>query len=166
MEAETLEAVLKQRFRLERAPTLAASTLSATPIAFTRLQCERAHHGLAGPVPPEDSTALQVALRPIRSWELRTSRGCAVPPPVKPGDVFMFNLSENPRVNWLEPFDVVRFYIAHAALEDLAYQRGLRRVGGLRVPATGSHDPLLHGMALALIACMTRPEEAQPRFVK
>ncbi len=164
MNADTMEAVLKRRFRLDQAPTLAAHTPNA-PVAFSRLKCDRPHPGLAGPVPPEDSFALQVTLQPIRSWELRTNRGVNVQPAAKPGDVFLFDLSENPRVNWCEPFDVVRFYISRAALDTMAYERGAQRTAGLRMPEAGSHDPVMHGMALALSASLARPQDAPSLFV-
>jgi AraC family transcriptional regulator len=143
VDANTVAAVMSRRFRLDSAPTLAAPTMSKTPIAFTRLRCMDEQHGRAGPVPCENSFAFQVMLQPIRSWDLTTNRGLSPLPPTKPGDAFLFDLSENPRVNV-----------------------DLRRVGGLRAPASGAHDPVLHGMAISLTASMVRPSEAETLFVE
>jgi len=166
MDADAVEAVMSRRFRLDRAPTVAAPTISGVPIAFTRLQCVREEHGRAGPVPAENSFAFQVMLQPLRSWELWTDRGHTPLPSTIPGDVFLFDLSENPRVELHTPFDMVRFYISQCSLDSLAYERGLRRVGGLKAPKSGTHDPIMHGMAVSLTASMMRPNEAQAIFVE
>ena len=81
MDANSVEAVMSGRFRLARAPTLAASTISGVPIAFTQLQSTETEHGRAGPVPVENSFAFQVMLQPLRSWELWTNRGHVSLPP-------------------------------------------------------------------------------------
>ena len=166
MDADTVDAVMSGRFRLGRAPTLAAPTLSGVPIAFTQLQSPHEEHGRAGPVPVENSFAFQVMLQPLRSWELWTDRGFTSLPPTVPGDVFLFDLSENPRIELHDPFNMVRFYISQSSLDSLAYERGLRRIGGLCAPKLGTHDAVMHGMAMSLIASMVRPNEAQALFVE
>ena len=166
MDAEAIESLMGKRFRLESAPTLTAPTPSKLPIAFTRLRCEQAEHGRAGPVPAEASFAFQVILRPIRAWEIWTDRGHAHLPPSGPGDIFLFDLSENPRLELHNPFDMVRFYVSQSSLDSLAYEHGQRRVDGLRAPKLGTADPVMHGMATALAASMQRPNKAQTMFVE
>ena len=165
MDAGRIEAIMTRRFRLERAPTLAASASSGAPIAFTRLRYDREGHGQAGPVPGEDSFAFQVMLKPLLSWDLTTRRGHSSLPPAGAGDVFLFDLNDDPRVSLDTPFDMVRFYMPQASLDSLAYERGARRVGGLQAPASGIHDPIMHGMALSLAASMVHPAETQALFV-
>ncbi len=166
MNSDAIDTMMSRRFRLQNAPTLAAPTPTKAPIAFTRLRCDAAGHGRAGPVPPENSFAFQVQLRPIRAWEIWTDRGRAELPPSGPGDVFLFDLSENPRLELHDPFDMVRFYISQSTLDSLACEQDLPRVAGLRAPKSGMADPVMHGMALALTASMARPNEAQALFVE
>jgi hypothetical protein len=156
VDAASIDAIMSGRFRLEQAPTLAAPSLSDNPIAFTRLRCDNVEHGLAGPVPPEGSFAFQVMLKPVESLELRTNHGHGTLPPSKPGDTFLFDLSENPQLQLHSAFDMVRFYMPRSALDSLAYGRGLSRVAGLRAPPFGVHDPIMHGMALAMAAVWRR----------
>ena len=52
------------------------------------------------------------------------------------------------------PFDSLRFYVSQAALDELAYDRGLRRVGGLHARTFGGRDPVMYGLAQALAAAM------------
>jgi AraC family transcriptional regulator len=166
MDANTIDLMMSNRFRLKRAPTLFATPISKIPIAFTRLRCDDAEHGRAGPVPPESSFAFQVLMKPIRSWEIWHFRSHAVLPPSGPGNIFLFDLSENPQLELHDPFDMVRFYISQSSLDSLAYERGLSRVNGLRVPKMGTSDLVMYGMALALTASMEQPNEAQTMFVE
>jgi AraC family transcriptional regulator len=166
VDAPSIDAIMSGRFRLNGAPTLAATGLTDNPIAFTRLRCDEDEHGLAGPVPPEGSFAFQVMLKPVRSWELRTNRGQGALPPSRQGDTFLFDLSENPQLKLHSAFDMVRFYMPRSALDSLAYGRGLRRVAGLRAPPLGVNDPILHGMALAMVAGMQTPDTVQLMFVE
>jgi AraC family transcriptional regulator len=164
VDAASIDTIMSGRFRLDHAPTLAAPSLSDNPIAFTRLQCDDDEHGLAGSVPPEGSFAFQVMLKPVQSWDLWTNRGHGTLPPTRPGDTFLFDLSENPRIELHSAFDMVRFYMPRSALDSLAYGRGLPRVAGLRAPAFGVHDPIMYGMALTMMASMA--VEVQPMFVE
>jgi AraC family transcriptional regulator len=166
MSAQAIESLMSKRFRVESAPTLTAPTPSKAPIAFTRLRCECTEHGLAGPVPAEASFAFQVILRPIHSWEIWTNRGHAYLPPSGPGDTFLFDLSENPRLELHDPFDMVRFYVSQSSLDSLAYEHGQRRINGLHAPKFGTPDPVMHGMATALVASMQHPNQGQTMFVE
>jgi AraC family transcriptional regulator len=166
MNSDAIDSMMSRRFRLKNAPTLAAPTPSKAPIAFTRLRCDSAEHGRAGPVPAENSFAFQVLLRPIRSWEIWTDRGHVSLPPSGPGDIFLFDLSENPRLELHDPFDMVRFYISQSTLDSLACEHDLPHVAGLRTPGSGTVDPVMHGMALALTGSMHRPHETQTTFVE
>ena len=166
MDKDTVESVMSRRFRLDSAPTLAAHTTSNIPIAFTHLQCKQDDHGTSGPVPGEASFAFQVMLQPLHSWELWTDKGHTVLPSAKPGDAFLFDLSENPRVGLNTSFDMVRFYISQSSLDTLAYERGERRVGGLHAARYGGQDPVLHGLALALTTSMLHPTDAPASFVE
>jgi AraC family transcriptional regulator len=166
VDAASIDAIMSGRFGLDQAPTLAAPSLSDSPIAFTRLRCDDDEHHLAGPVPPEGSFAFQVMLKPVESWELRTNHGHGSLPPTKPGDTFLFDLSENPQLELHSAFDMVRFYMPRSALDSLAYGRGLPRVAGLRASPFGVHDPIMHGMAQAMVASMESIDAAQPIFIE
>jgi AraC family transcriptional regulator len=61
---------------------------------------------------------------------------------------------------------MVRFYISQSPLDSLAYERGLRRGGGLRAPKSGVFDPVMHGMAISLTASMARANEAPALYVE
>jgi AraC family transcriptional regulator len=58
-------AVLGDRFRLNRPPTLLTRTASIAPIGFTRLRSEMVGHDRTKDVPAEDAFAFHVLLQPV-----------------------------------------------------------------------------------------------------
>jgi NADH:flavin oxidoreductase / NADH oxidase family len=69
-------------------------------------------------------------LKPVQSWEFRTNRGHGSLPPTKPGDTFLFDLSENPQIQLHSAFDMVRNgYLADTFLQDGTNKR-TDRYGG------------------------------------
>src|SRR6202008_4839650 len=89
----------------------------------------------------------------------------ALPEVQEPGRAFLFDLSARPTVGLDTEFDNVRFYISQKAIDDLAYERGLQRVGGLHQRTCGERDPTLFHMAQMLVPAMDRPGEVSAAFV-
>ena len=164
MNTSTLETTLAERFQLDRAPSILARVNASPPIAFTRLRSARAMRGRSLAVPREEAFAFQVPLTSAffsEAWIRGKSRTV---PRATPGDAFLFDLSDNPRVGLETPFDSVRCYIAQSVLDELAYERGLRRVGGLHAPSFGNRDLVLFGLVEALVAAMEEPGEDTALF--
>jgi AraC family transcriptional regulator len=156
-------AVIGDRFQLARAPTVLTRRASMAPIAFTRLRSERTSGLRAKDVPYEEAFALHVILRPIRvdMWVdgkkiLRAS--------ARPGATFLFSLSRNPVPEFHTSFDILRFYISQASLDELSFDRGLRRAAGLN-DCLGLPDPVMHGLATALLDPVEHAHERSALFV-
>jgi len=154
MSANAIEHTVAQRFQLERAPSFLARAASGAPIAFTHLKSTCALRGRSVPVPREAAFSFHVPLSAPFFSELWIGGKFKGIPPVTLGCAFLFDLSENPVVSLDTPFDSVRFYVSQAALDELAYDRGLRRVGGLHARTFGGRDPVMYGLAQALAAAM------------
>ncbi len=165
METNGIEATITKQFRLQRAPTLLALNGAGPPIAFTRLH---GTGGLQGPtlsVPPDDAFAFEVTLAPLSSGEIwvdgrSSGRNAAVP-----GDTYLFDLGRGTIANLIPPFDFLRFCLPVTTLDRLAYDRGLRRVGGLRTTSRGIPDPVMHGLAMSLLAALHDPAKATTLFM-
>jgi len=165
MNANAMERTVAQRFRLERALSFLARTASKAPIAFTHLKSAYALRGRSVPVPREAAFSFHVPLTvPFFSelWIGGKSKGI---PPAILGCAFLFDLGDNPVVSLDTSFDSLRFYVPQAALDELAYDRGLRRVGGLHARTFGGRDPVMYGLAQALAAAMEQIGEGTTLFV-
>ncbi len=167
MARSAFEEAIANRFRLDRAPTLLAQHSAISPISFTRLR----NRGSV-PWPHLGGTAGRGVLLPRHPW-----RPC---PQEKSGSTG--NMGNcNPRVGRhirLRPdreqdrqpgpaYDLLRFYLPTATLDELASDRGVRRVGGLRTTQIASQDPVMHGLALSLLPRAPRAgprDDPVPRF--
>jgi hypothetical protein len=81
-----------------------------------------------------------------------------------PGATFLFSLSRNPVPEFHTSFDILRFYISQASLDELSFDRGLRRAAGLN-DCLGSQDPVMHGLAAALLDPVEQANERSALFV-
>ncbi len=159
------EEAVARKFRLERAPTLLALQKAVAPIAFTRLHGEGAFPGRTMAAPPEEAFSFQVALAPMPAGEIWIDGKYGKLPAASAGDTFIFNLAESPIAHLNPPYDFLRFYLPVATLDQLACDRGLRRAGGLRTTSLGIHDPVMQGLALALVAMVQEPAAASALLV-
>ena len=98
--------------------------------------------------------------------EIWSDRSRTPLPESGPGDIFLFDLSENPQLEMHDPFDMVRCYISQSSMDSLSYEHGQRRVSGLRLAQFGTYDPVMHGIATSMAGVMQRPGEAPTMFVE
>ena len=166
MDASEIEVVIAKRFRLACAPTLVARTsASKHPIVFTHLRSAEARHRRSTDVPREQSFSFQVPLGSPFPWQAWFSGKQRIVSPATPGNAYLFDLTGNPTVALDTPFNTVRFNISQAALDDLAYDGGLRRAKGLYAPSLGCPDPIMVGLAQTLVAAMRHPGAGTGLFV-
>ncbi len=156
--------VLGERFGLDRPPTILARTASVAPIGFTRLRIEGARHGRTKDVPVENAFAFHVLLQPV-SMDLWLDGKHKLKTSATPGAVFLFDLSRRPASDFHSSFESLRFYISQASLDELAFDRGIRRTAGFALPCLGVHDPIMHGLAAALSSQVEHTNERSALFV-
>ncbi|MBW4091698.1 MAG: helix-turn-helix transcriptional regulator [Proteobacteria bacterium] len=155
------EAAVARKFRLERAPTVLAQQEAVAPIAFSRLCSESAFRGRTLAAPPEEAFSFLVALAPMAAGEIWIGGKHSKVPAASPGDIFNFDLAASPVAQLGPTYDILRFYLPAATLDQLAYDRGLRHVGGLRMTSRGTQDPVMHALALSMHA-MVKAAAAPP----
>jgi hypothetical protein len=142
--------MIANQFGLAQAPTLLVQRRGLAPIALTRLQNNGEFHGRTMTVLPDEAFSFQVALEPMAQGDLWIS-GRHSDLMAAAGDTFVFDLAASTVARLPPPYDYLRFRITTATLDELADDRGLRRVGGLRATRIGSRDPVMHGLALAVL---------------
>ena len=166
MDPRAIETAIAERFQLARAPTLVARVgASKLPVVFTHLRSADARRRRTMDVPREQSFSLQTPLDAPFPWQAWFAGRRKAVAPATPGHAYLFDLSNNPTVGLDTAFNTVRFNISQAALDELAYEAGLRRSRGLHASSLGRPDPVMHGLAQTLAAAMEHPGEATSLFV-
>jgi AraC-like DNA-binding protein len=161
------EGSLVKRFHLQSAPTLTARLSGTAPIAFSRMRNETAQPGRSIRPRPEEAFTFQVPLIRAAFSDLRyEDKLVALPEIQEPGRAFIFDLSASPTVGLGTEFDNIRLYISQKTIDDLAFERGLPRIGGLRQRSFGDRDPILFHLAQLLVPALDRPEQVSAAFVE
>lgn len=160
------EEVLAQRFHIAKPPALWVPSLAKQPITFTHLKSKEALQGRSLDIPSEEAFAFQVPLSgPFFSTVWNCTRRTSLPA-AGPGSVYLFDLSAMPVVELDTPFNTLRMYVSQDTLDEMAYEKGLKRVGGLSAPGYGHKDLVLHGLAHLLAAAMAEPGSASSLFTE
>jgi len=158
-----LEAEVSDRFRIP-APTRLSSLGKAPPVAFSRLRSDAPIALRSKPPRPEDAYVVHVLLAEradIRLW----LDGRQVPlAPLTKGAVLVGRLESKPIAGFDSAFDVLRFYVGRAALDEMADGAGLPRPQGLRAAQQGACDPILYHLAAA-VAPLTERSDAQDQLL-
>lgn len=165
MDANAIEKTITNQFGLVRAPTLLALKEAGPPIAFTRLHATGKLRGPTLSVPPEDGFAFEVTLAPLFSGEIWVDGKFSGRNAAAPGDTYLFDLSRKTIADLTPPFDFLRFCLPVTTLDRLAYDRGFRRVGGLRTTSRGIPNPVMQGLAMSLLAALQEPAHATTLFI-
>ena len=157
-------AALGDRFGLIQPPTILARTSSVAPIGFTRLKCESAPMTRSKDAPVEDAYIFHVQLQPAAMDVLIDGkRSPATTTTI--GNTFLYDLQTRPLCEMYSSFDNVRFYISQATLDELAYDRGIRRLDGLASPQLSIRDRVMYGLANALLDQVERVSERSALFI-
>src|SRR5580692_9113059 len=150
MSAAAVDEVLARRFRIDRPPTLVAGRQPRAQVAFSRMRSDQPMRGRSLAVPPEAAYSFHVPMTAPFFSDLWTGGRRKTIPDARLGDVFLFDLSENPRVALDTPFDSMRFYVPQAVLDEIANEEGTPRVKRLEAREFGGHDPIMYGLAQTL----------------
>jgi AraC family transcriptional regulator len=152
-------------FKVPPPPTLTAQVAHKSQIAFSHVKCLEPKRGLSTPSPQEQAFVLNVPLISARfsTVVIDQKRQSVVQ---SPGDVYLFDLSSQTSASLDTVYEWVRFHIPQASLDDLAYEKGLRRVGGLFAKSFGQKDPLLYGFALTMLPAIANPTQVSIAFVE
>lgn len=166
MRPRQFDETVAKKFRLARAPTLFSRYSDLPPIAISRLHYDGAEKERTQSVPAEEAFAFQIAMRPMAVGDIWLHGKHNVLQPAGAGDTFLYDLSARPAAILSPPYDFVRIYIPLRTINELAHERGLRGIGGLKsTMVQGVSDPILHGLGMALMPALENPGEVPTLFL-
>jgi len=147
-------------FRLGSFPTFRTTPASGIYLAAAYLRVQDGNFGPTDPPVPESSFRVSVAMRSMRleafwdqeRWVSQLDHGRH--------SICLVDMERKPTVKFVDPFELVQFYVPQSALRKFARDHSMHPVEGLRIPPPGSFDPVIAGLACALLPAFTGAEDA------
>jgi len=158
--------LLGEAFGLCNVPTLTTRTLNKSTLAVTELKCDRPNSGKTKPIPREDSYLIALQLVACHDHDLYFDGRLVHPTNFTAGITSIYDLRRDPIADLRDPSHCVMFYLPRQALDNLAHETGVPRIGDLRFPiATGINDPVVRHLLSALLPALANPEHAHALFL-
>lgn len=139
-----------QRFHVPAVPSLAACSYLRRPVVFSHVVSPTAMPAPTLAAPVDDVYSVHVHHVPIGRGDIWIAQRHREMPRVPEGGVFIFDLASEPTAQVHEPFAFSRFEFPRVAMDELAYEQGLRRVGELHAESYEA-DPIVQHVAQAML---------------
>src|SRR6266567_4218323 len=157
---------LAEAFGMENAPTLIARALHKSTMTVTELRCDRPNFGKTAPIPREDAYLVALQLRACHDHDLYFDGRMTRPANFFAGVTTIYDLRRDPVADLRDPFHSLMFYLPRKALDNMAYEAGVPRVGDLRhQPGVSIDDSVVRNLLSSLLPATANPERAHPLFL-
>ena len=149
-----------------QATSFATRALPRATLAVTELRYENPQNVLSTPPVAEDAFLVAVHLKLFPRYQYWENGNAAPVSTLRPGETIIYDLKRQPTFHLNSPFHSVHFYFPRAAIDALADEADARRIEELRYkPAVSHRDPVLRGMADALLPLFRTPDLASRLLV-
>jgi len=149
-----------------QATAFVARTLPKTIIAVTEMRCEHSQNALSTPPIEEDAYLVGVHLKNFPRYEYWENGKAAPLSSIRPGETIIYDVKRHPIFLLNNAFHTVHFYFPRAALSAIADDANAPRIEGLHYkPAISRADPVLRGMAEALLPLFRNPDRVNRLFM-
>ncbi|NTH68541.1 helix-turn-helix transcriptional regulator [Agrobacterium rhizogenes] len=149
MLADRVSVAIGRGYNIPPPPTVAARIAGASEIAFSHFKSLEPQPGLSVPSPREEAFVFNVPLAPAR-YPIVSIDGRRQSVVQDPGKAYLFDLTSRNEVSLDTTYDSIRIHLPQTAIDCMAYEKGLPRVGGLRALCLGQDDAVLYHLALTL----------------
>ena len=157
----------RELLQLQDTPSsLITRSVRGVDIAATETRNDNPVPGLCGTVVPEDAYLVSLKLRDYPDCEYWERGKCVGKPNILAGTTYLYDMKHDPRFVIERPYHSLHFYVPALALDAIAEQSGVRRVGQLDCQfGTGFRDEVVHHIGASLLQGLRRPSEANQLFV-
>jgi AraC-like DNA-binding protein len=163
--SERISTAISKGFKIPPPPTIAARLAGTSQIAFSHFKNQEAKPGLSIPSDREEAFVFNVPLQSAR-YSLVSIDGRGQSVVQSPGKAYLFDLTSKNEVSLDAIYDSVRFHLPQTAIGNLAYEKGLRRVGGLYAKYLGQEDQILYRLALTMLPAIIDSMQVTTAFVE
>ena len=165
MLAAQVSNAVSKRFRIPPPPTITAKLVGDTQIAISRFQNLISRPGSSAPPDREEAFVFNVPMTTAR-FSCVSIAGAGRSVVQTPGQAYLFDMTSRDEVSLDATFTNIRFHISQIDIDQIAYEKGLRRVGGLHSNQFGQEDRVLYHLALTLLPALECPPEVTTAFVE
>ena len=146
--------------------SLITRSMRGVEVAATETRDDSPVPGLCGAIIPEDAYIVSLKLRDYPDCEYWEHGKCVTKANIRTGTTYLYDMKCDPRFVIDRPFHSLHFYVPALALNGIAEQFGVRRVGQLDCQfGTGFQDQAVHHIGASLLQGLRRPAEANQLFV-
>lgn len=143
---------------------LERTQLQASDIGVTRMRSDRDDLPPGPPIPPQDAFSVIIQLQDFRAHTLWRGKRLAYQGGHARGALAITHLGDEWRCDHRSAFDNIRFHLPRSALDAFSAESSLSRVAGFDC-ASGTQDPVILNLALALAPALHHPQHASTLFV-
>lgn len=144
---------------------LRIATLKATDSMVTRMGCDRPELlGAPRPIPCDDAFSIITQLQDFHRHELWRGGKLSYAGGHGRMGLAVTHLGDAWTCRHLSPFDNIRFHIPRHALDSLTQELGRPGISGFDCPS-GTTDPVVHHLAMALLPALDQPAHAGALFI-
>jgi AraC-like DNA-binding protein len=149
-----------------QATAFVTRALPRATVAVTELRYENPQNVLSTPPIEEDAFLVAVHFKYFPRYEYWENGKAAPVSALLPGETIIYDIKRRPTFHLNSAFHSVHFYLSRAALDTFADEAGARRIDELQYkPAVSHADPVLHGVAEALLPLFRNPDQANRLFM-
>jgi AraC family transcriptional regulator len=153
------------RLHVENAPSFVVRTLRKMSVAVTEVRSDKPDLAMSEPIATEDAFLIALQLREFPVHEYWEDGKQAPVTALKAGDTTIYDLKRAPSFLINNPFHSVHFYFPRIALNAVADNAEVPRIGDLRYrPGVGTDDPVIRALATSLLPAFGRPEQVSQLF--
>jgi AraC family transcriptional regulator len=156
---------LSARFKIPPPPTIAAKLVGNTQIAFSRFRNLEPRRESSAPPEREDAFVFCASLTATRFSRVSLA-GRVQSVLQSPQEAYLFDMTSKTEISLDGTFDNIRFHIPQAAIDQMAYEKGIRRIGGLHSKVFGQHDAILYSLARTILPAIENSSEVTTAFVE
>lgn len=140
------------------------SLLQAGAVSIVRMRSNSADHDESGPIPQAEAFSVIAQLKPFDNHRLWRSGKLVHDGGHPAGALAITDLGEEWRCHHRSSFDNMRFNISRQGLSDFSYEAGRSGFDGLDC-GQGQLDPVVQGLAMALLPALSQPAHASALFI-
>ncbi len=150
MDLSSIPLTIGERFHTSPAQSIVGCADLCDPIVFSHVIGDSPMRAPTLAPPVQKAFAIHVHHRPLVGGDLWIQGRHTKIPRIENGSILIFDLQSEPISQAHQRFEFSRFQLSRAAMDDLAYERGLRRISGLRSDGSDP-DPVMQHLAEALV---------------